>query len=90
MIFLESGKPPLVELRNWSPKSTDSSTLPEKCNEEELSIVSEKRRETKIGTSDDTVDDIAGKNKKGSRKTTVTRTSPVRVYTYKVLIIANN
>ena len=82
--LLESGKTPLVEVRNFSPKAVDSSTLPEEINNEELSITTKKGENMEILASEDEVDNTAGNNKKGSRKATVQRSSHVRVYTYKV------
>ncbi|ONK64658.1 uncharacterized protein A4U43_C07F28480 [Asparagus officinalis] len=80
-----AGKSPLVEVRNSSSKDIDSSSLPEKYKKEELSIIAEKENNTEIHTSEDESDYIVGNTKKGSRKATVARSSPVRVYTYKIL-----
>lgn len=80
-----AGRPPLVEVRKWSPKAISSSNLHEKSNEEEFSIASKKPEITEIRSSEDVVDNISENNKKGSRKTIVPRTTPMRVYTYKIL-----
>lgn len=81
-----AGKSPLVEVRHSSPKAIDSSsTLPEKYNKENLSITSKKDENIEIRTSADAVDNTAGNVKKGSKRETVPRSSPVRVYTYKIL-----
>lgn len=80
-----AGRPPLVEVRKWSPKAIGSSNLHEKSNEEELSVASKKTEIAEIRSSEDVVDNISENYKKRSRKTIVPRTTPMRVYTYKIL-----
>lgn len=75
----------MVEMRQSPPKAIDSSsTLTEKYNKENLSITSKKDENIEKRTSADAVENTTGNVKKGNKRDTVPRNSPVRVYTYKV------
>lgn len=80
-----SGKSPLVEVRNMSPKPIDSDDIPVKHIKEELLIMSNEDKNIEIETIEDIENNVVEDNNKSNRKPTTGKSSPVRVYTYKIL-----
>lgn len=80
-----SGKSPLVEVRHMSPKPIDSDDIPIKHIKEELLIMSNEDKNIEIETIEDIENNVVEDNNKSNRKPTTGKSSPVRVYTYKIL-----